>query len=141
MDRQIKVKTPGDSASLLLKYAKCKIENFGIILLDGGNNVIKVKRLFIGGYNASLVDIRVVLYEAIKNRSIGVILFHNHPSGDFTPSKIDIETTKRLKKALNICGIQLLDHVIISKEGYYSFALHNLVINDAEEELLKVATK
>ena len=141
MDRQITIDNPSDTIPVLLKYSKSKVENFGVILLDGRRNVIKVKRLFIGGYTSSLIDIRVVLYEAIKNRSIGVILFHNHPSGDTTPSKIDIETTKRLKKALNICDIQLLDHVIISKEGYYSFALHNLVINDAEEELLKVATK
>ena len=139
MDRQIN--NPSDAIPLLLKYAKSKVENFGVILLDADLNVIKVKRLFIGGYTSSIVDIRVLLYEAIKNRSISVILFHNHPSGNTSPSEDDIETTKRLKKALNICDIQLLDHVIISKEGYYSFALHNLVINDAEEELLKVATK
>lgn len=141
MDRQIKIKNPGDTVSLLQKYAKSKVENFGVILVDAGHNVIKVKRLFIGGYTSSLVDIRIVLYEAIKNRSIAIILFHNHPSGDFTPSKVDIETTKSVKKALDICNIQLLDHVIISKEGYYSFMTHNLVINDAEDELLKVATK
>lgn len=140
MDRQIN--NPSDAIPLLLKYAKSKVENFGVILLDANLNVIKVKRLFIGGYTSSTVDIRVLLYEAIKNRSIAVILFHNHPSGNTSPSKNDIETTKNIKKALNICAIQLLDHVIVTeKQGYYSFGIHNLVINDAEDELLEVAAK
>lgn len=115
------VRESSDVIPLLEPYRNKSVEHFGIICLDGAHHVIGKAVLFKGGYTSSVVDPRVCLYYAIKRRSVAVIVWHNHPSGNPEPSDFDLETTKRLGEAFKVCGMQLLDHVIVSKYQYCSF--------------------
>ena len=101
------------------KFRNYKKEVFSIILLDTKNKVInEPKEISVGTLNNSLVHPREVFKEAIRESANSIILVHNHPTDDPTPSDNDIEITKRIAKAADILGIKVLDHVIISKKGY-----------------------
>lgn len=94
-------------------------ENFGILTLNTKNDVVGVHSLTRGSLNACIVHPREVFKAAILNNAATIICFHNHPSGDPTPSPEDIEMTKRLIEAGNIIGIEVLDHVITGHEGRF----------------------
>ena len=96
-------------------------EHFMILHLDSKNRVIKDEIISIGILNASLVHPREVFKSAIKESANAIVLVHNHPSGDYTPSQEDKEITERLFKAGEVLNIKVLDHVIIGKEGYWSW--------------------
>jgi len=98
-----------------------KQEHFYCIYLDTKHNVIKDKLLFVGTINESLVHPREVFKEAYLLSASGIICIHNHPSGNVTPSKNDIIITEQLKQVGYILGIQVVDHLIIGKNEYYSF--------------------
>ncbi len=99
---------------------KLKKEYFKQIMLNTKNIIISVMDISIGNLNSSIVHPREVFIEAIKHSSASIILCHNHPSGDPTPSKEDISITKRLNECGNLLGIQVLDHIIIGNEAYVS---------------------
>jgi len=94
-------------------------EHFYVICLNSRNQ--SVAEVSIGSLNASIVHPREVFSEAIKNKSASIILAHNHPSGSLEPSEEDLEITKRLIEAGKILGIEVIDHIIVTKEGYLSF--------------------
>ncbi len=96
-------------------------ERFKILLLDTKNRLIRDETVSVGTLNASLVHPREVFRSAIRASSAGVIVCHNHPTGDCRPSHEDRETTRRMKEAGELVGIRLLDHVIIGDGDYYSF--------------------
>jgi len=96
-------------------------ECFYCLYLDSGKKVLKEKLLFVGTVNQSMVHPRDVFKEAYIQNATSFICVHNHPNGDVTPSKMDIDTTKRLKEVGMLMGIKLVDHVIISEDKYYSF--------------------
>jgi DNA repair protein RadC len=98
-----------------------KKEHFYALYLDTKNQIIEEKLVSKGILNASLIHPREVFNPAIRASSNSVILVHNHPSGNYTPSKEDKEVTKLLDNAGNLLGINVLDHIIIGKDGYYSF--------------------
>lgn len=98
-----------------------KQENFYCVYLDTKNNIIKDKLLFVGTINESLVHPREIFKEAYLLSASSIICIHNHPSGNVSPSKNDIIITEQLKQVGNVLGIKVLDHLIIGKEGYYSF--------------------
>lgn len=95
-------------------------EHFVVILLSSKNAVIGVETVSIGTLNASIVHPREVLKPAVVNSTAAIILAHNHPSGVATPSQEDIAITKRIRKAGEILGIDVLDHVIVGKGTYQS---------------------
>ena len=97
-----------------------KQEVLKIVLLDTKNNIIGIKEVSKGTLNASLVHPREVFKEAIKASAFSLILVHNHPSGDCSPSSEDIEITEKLVKLGDELGIKVLDHVVIGKDGYIS---------------------
>ena len=97
-----------------------KQEVFKLILLNTKNIVIGTKDVFKGTLNSSIVHPREVFKEAIHRGSASIIVCHNHPSGDPSPSKEDINITLRLKECGNIMGIELLDHIIIGNNRYVS---------------------
>jgi DNA repair protein RadC len=101
------------------KIGKEKKEHFVILFFDTKNNLI-IDEISIGTLNSSLVHPREVFSKAIINNASHVVIAHNHPSGDPTPSSDDIATTKRLVEAGKIIGINITDHVIITKSGYFS---------------------
>ena len=96
-------------------------ESAFIILLNRSNNTIGWAKIGQGGLSATIVDVRIVCKYAIDSLASGVIFVHNHPSGCILPSVQDESTTKRLKDALNILDVKLLDSIIITESSYYSF--------------------
>ncbi len=106
----------------LAKYADRSQEYFLTITLDGASHIIQTRTVFIGTLNQSLVHPREVFTDAIADRAAGIIIAHNHPSGTLEPSRADMQITGRLKEVAKLVGIELLDHVILTKEGYYSFS-------------------
>ncbi len=97
-----------------------KKEHFIVFFLDVRNQVIKREIISIGILNSSLVHPREVFEPAIKNTASQIIITHNHPSGDSQPSTEDIQITKRLVKAGEILGIEIIDHVIVTADSYFS---------------------
>ena len=95
-------------------------EHFCAIFLNTKNEVIAEQVVSIGTINSSLVHPREVFNGAIKNLAHSLIIVHNHPSGDHTPSKEDVTITKRLSRAGNVLGVPLLDHIIIGKGKWWS---------------------
>jgi len=121
------IKSAKDVYNELKDYTKKEQEYFILITLDGASHIINKRVLFIGTINQSLVHPREVFANAISDRSASIIIAHNHPSGTLKPSNADIQITDRLQKVAKIVGIELLDHVIIAKDGYYSFSENALL--------------
>ncbi|WP_445453159.1 JAB domain-containing protein [Flavobacterium sp. 25HG05S-40] len=97
-------------------------EEVKIILLNRSNIVLGIYEMSKGGITGSVVDIRIILGVALKCGASSIIMIHNHPSGKLIASDADKTITKKLKKACELLDIDLLDHLIISKDSYYSFA-------------------
>ena len=95
--------------------------------IGGHSNIIAKERISIGGLDSTILDSRVIVRKALERKACGIILSHNHPSGSALPGTADIQTTRQLDKALKICDISLLDHVVIASDSYYSFADEELV--------------
>ena len=102
-------------------------EHFLVITLDGASHIINTRTVFIGTLNQSLVHPREVFADAIADRAAGIIISHNHPSGTLEASRADIQITQRLKEVSKLVGIELLDHVILAKDGFYSFSDEGLL--------------
>lgn len=96
-------------------------EEVKVILLNRANIVLGIYEMSKGGVSGTVVDIRIILGVALKSNASGIVLVHNHPSGKLAPSEPDKTITKRLKEACDLFEIGLLDHLIISRYGYYSF--------------------
>ena len=109
------------------ELADMKNECFYAILLDTKNVIISKEVISVGILDASLVHPREAFKPAIKKSAKSIIFAHNHPSGDFSPSNDDFKTTQRLVEAGDILDIEVLDHIIIGKDGYYSFKKENLL--------------
>lgn len=115
------IKSPYDAGKLVMEELRfLKQEQFNIIMLDAKNRVIKYYNVFKGDLTTSIVHPREVFTEAIKKRCAAIIAVHNHPSGDPTPSREDIQTTKRLVEAGNIIGINVIDHIIVGDRNFVS---------------------
>lgn len=97
-------------------------EEFKILLLNRANEVLGFYVISKGGVSGTVVDAKLVFVSALKALSTGIILIHNHPSGNLRPSLADIDLTMKLLKGGKLLDISVLDHIIITKEGYYSFA-------------------
>ena len=102
-------------------------EEVKVILLNRANIVLGIYELSKGGISGTVVDIRIILGVALKCNASAIILVHNHPSGKLVPSEPDKVITTKLQQACNILDIGLLDHIIVSLFGYYSFADNDLL--------------
>ncbi len=102
-------------------------EHFKLILLNTRNKIIRIGTISVGTLNASLVHPREVFREALVHSAFSVILAHNHPSGDCEPSEEDLRITKRLQEAGRIMGVEVLDHIIVTATGYFSFKAKGLL--------------
>lgn len=124
----IKITCPAESESIFrsiwddnLQY----IESCYLLLLNRANIVLGYLKLSSGGTTGTVVDTKVILQAAIKSNAHGIIIAHNHPSGNPKPSAEDEVLTMRLKKACKIIDVELLDHIILTKSDYYSFSIEN----------------
>ncbi len=119
--KQAVINSPADLADILIaRIGHFKQERFDVVLLDTKNKIIGIKNIFKGSLASTLVHPREVFKFAIKKSSASIILAHNHPSGDLTPSNEDIKLTKRMIEAGEIVGIEVLDHLVIGNESYSS---------------------
>ena len=101
-------------------YADRRQEHFICVSVNGANEVIATRVVSVGLVNKTQVHPREVFADPITDRASSIIVAHNHPVGDLTPSKVDIEITKQLKSAGEILGIRVLDHIIFNEKGYCS---------------------
>lgn len=97
-------------------------EEFWIVALMGGGRVKGSERLFSGGWNLTSVDVRMIFRRLLELKVVAFVIAHNHPSGNLVPSRQDVDLTSKIKEAGRLLDITLLDHVIVSMNGYYSFA-------------------
>jgi DNA repair protein RadC len=97
-------------------------EEFWVLYLNNANKVIAKNQLSKGGMTGTVVDVRIIFKSALESGAVGILLCHNHPSGNLKPSEADIEITKKVKTAGKNLDINVLDHLIITQNGYYSFA-------------------
>jgi DNA repair protein RadC len=113
--------TPRQVAAYLLpEYGSCAVEQFGIVMLDSKNRVLRIKLLSVGSLDSTVVHPREVFREAAAAAAAAIVLFHNHPSGDATPSRDDVVLTARMVDAGEIMGIEVVDHLILADQTYYS---------------------
>ncbi|WP_457569489.1 JAB domain-containing protein, partial [Desulfurobacterium sp.] len=108
-----------------LKYEK--VEIFGTVTLNVKGEVINIHNITKGGANFSHISPKEVFHPAIKDLAVAVIFFHNHPSGDPTPSKEDIYITEKLIEAAKLLDIEILDHIIIGRDNFFSFKENNFL--------------
>lgn len=119
-DRYV-IRSPQDGANYVMEEMRfLSQEHFVCLYLNTKNQVLHKQTVFIGSLNASIVHPREVFKEAFKRSAASVICFHNHPSGDPSPSREDIEVTKRLSECGKILGVELLDHLIIGEQKFVS---------------------
>ena len=126
--KNVKITSPKDLADLLMgEMNELNQEILKVILLSTKNTIIGVKDIFKGSLNTSVVHPREIFKEAINKNSASIIISHNHPSGDPTPSKEDINITLRVKECGNIIGIPLIDHIIIGNNKFVSLKERGLI--------------
>lgn len=116
-----RLNTPRQMASYLLpQYGAGAVERFGIAMLDSKHRLIRIKVVSVGSLDATVVHPREVFREAASASAAAIVLFHNHPSGDPAPSPDDVALTSRMVGAGEIMGIDVVDHLILSDQRYYS---------------------
>ncbi|MBP5473373.1 MAG: DNA repair protein RadC [Bacteroidales bacterium] len=126
IDKQIKMSSDVfDIFQPLL--ADLSYEEFWAVFLSRANRIIGKMKISQGGVSGTVTDVRLVMKKAVECLSSGIIICHNHPSGNTMPSDADKKITKKIKEAASFFDIQLLDHVIIAGKNYYSFADNNSV--------------
>lgn len=124
---EIKIKSPIDIVKLVSGLKSKKQEYFLTLTLNGASNLIQKRTVFIGTLDRSIVHPREVFADAISDHAAAIIFIHNHPSGNTEPSKDDISITDRLVEVGKIIGIEVLEHIIIAKDSYFSFKEHRLI--------------
>lgn len=122
--QKIKIKSSNDAyVSLQQHLSDLSHEEFWILLLNRANEILNVINVSKGGTTGTVVDGKIILKHAIETpRCSGIVLGHNHPSGNLKPSEADIKITHRLKELASFMDINLIDHIIVGEKAYYSFA-------------------
>ena len=124
---EMTIRCPNDCYLVLRRYSRMKQEHFGIILLNSQHEIIQTKCLFVGSDNICQVHKKMIFWLACQKSASAIVLFHNHPSGNLNPSDYDINLTNEIVKGGELLDIQILDHLIVSKNRYYSFADHEMI--------------
>ncbi|HNR74967.1 MAG: DNA repair protein radc [Bacteroidetes bacterium OLB12] len=128
LDEKPKISSSQDAFNLLQgDLMDLPHEEFWVLLLNRMNKVVKMKRISEGGVSGTVADPKIIYKLALENLATGVIVAHNHPSGNLKPSQSDIDLTRKLKEAGKFLEVQLLDHLIIANRNYFSFADEGLI--------------
>jgi DNA repair protein RadC len=106
--------------ALISRYAHESQEHLGAVLLDSRQRVLKQCEIYVGTVSRALVSTRDVVRMALEANAVGVVLFHNHPSGDPSPSAEDLTFTKRVQQSLSLVDVELVDHLIVGAQRYLS---------------------
>ncbi|MBR1918589.1 MAG: DNA repair protein RadC [Spirochaetales bacterium] len=123
----VQITSPRDIYNEVRHYAYRSQEQFIVLSMNGAQEVIDIFTATIGLVNKTLIHPREVFSEPIRRRAATIAIAHNHPSGQLAPSEEDINVTNRLVEAGKILGIKVLDHLVFTAEGYYSFLEHSLI--------------
>jgi DNA repair protein RadC len=120
-------KTTAGSSNDIAEYLKTRLKDyrhevFAVMFLNRANKVNHFEIISEGGITGTVADPRIILRKALEQDAVNIILCHNHPSGSLKPSKPDIELTAKIKEAARFLDIAVIDHIIVSDDGYYSFA-------------------
>lgn len=127
MERR-KIASPDDVFRMMFPLLRdLENEECWVVYLNNSNICLGKERLSVGGMESTVLDSKILLRRACEKKASGVILVHNHPSGNSMPSVADINQTRSVKNALKACGISLVDHVIIGLRNYYSFSDETIV--------------
>ena len=118
--KSVRINSPEDVVKVLSFIRNKKREYFVALYLDAENKLITHEIISIGSLDASLVHPREVFYPAIQHKAVSIIIAHNHPSGNLTPSSHNIQITKTLSRASQILNLNLIDHLIITQNSYTS---------------------
>ena len=123
---EVKITSVQKAAEILLStWDKDTIElqeEFKVMFLNRANLVLGIYPLSKGTTSGTLVDVKLIFGAALKSNASGIIITHNHPSGNLKPSDADIELTKKIKKCADFLDITLIDHIIVTKNGFFSFS-------------------
>jgi DNA repair protein RadC len=130
---RIKITCSNDIIKMTEELKDKKQEYFLTFTLDGAHNLIEKRTVFIGTLNQNLVHPREIFADAITDRAAGILFVHNHPSGNTEPSKGDISITDRLIEVGKLMGINVVDHIIVSKDGYFSFNEKGMINREGEK--------
>ena len=118
-----RVQQSGDIANYLrANFEYRKQEVFSVVFLNRGNKITHIEIISEGGITGTVADPRIILKKALEHNATAIILCHNHPSGNTRPSKADELITQKIKQAAGLLDIVVMDHIIVSNEGYFSFA-------------------
>ncbi len=124
----LQIRCSGDVAEIFRPImADLSYEEFWILFLNRSNRVISRMKLSQGGISGTVTDVRLIMKNAIEHLASGIIVCHNHPSGNLSPSESDNRITQKIKEAGTLFDIQLLDHLIVTGNDYYSFADNGLL--------------
>lgn len=122
-EEHIRISSPLAAARILLPHIRdLDHEECWVLFLTRANGLIGKERLSVGSCDSTLIDRKAIIRKSIEKKAAGIILAHNHPSGSALPGRADIDETTQLRNALNTCDINLIDHIIIGKGSFYSFA-------------------
>lgn len=126
-DAESKAKTSITSSNDIAAFLKAKLqylpkEVFAVVFLNQANAVIHFEIVSEGGISGTMIDIRIILKKTLQYNATAIIICHNHPSGNLKPSKADIDITQKIYAATQTMDIKLLDHIIVSDTGYFSFS-------------------
>ena len=126
------IKTVVGSSSEIAQYLKAKLKDyrhevFAVLFLNRANKINHFEIVSSGGITGTVADPRVILRKALEQDAVNIIHCHNHPSGSLKPSKADEQLTAKIKEAARFLDIAVLDHIIVSEDGYYSFADEGLL--------------
>ena len=132
MHLKVRVHSPVDVIPFVRNYAISNKEHFLAITLNGSYEIIQIHVVSVGTLTRTLIHPREIFMEAILESASAMIVCHNHPSGDCSPSEEDLATTEVLLNASKILGIALLDHIIIACEDYFSFKEHGVLFSKEE---------
>ena len=125
---KVQITNSQETYKVLYPYlSDLQTEEFWAIYLNQNNRILGKGKLSSGGINQSVVDVRILFKTALEHLATGIIISHNHPSGNLKPSSEDLKITKQIAEAGKILNIQLLDHLIIAQNSYLSFADENLL--------------
>lgn len=120
---KVNIKSSNDIAAYLqTTFKDYKYEIFAVVFLNRANKINHFEIISKGGITGTVADPRIILKKALEEDATSIVLCHNHPSGSLQPSKADEDLTKKIKDAAGYFDIRILDHIIVSEEGYFSFA-------------------
>ncbi|MBF8456390.1 DNA repair protein RadC [Kaistella sp. G5-32] len=125
---KIQINSSSDLFKVLQPFlGDLQTEEFWVVFMNQSNRILGKSKLSSGGINQSVVDVRILFKAALENFATGIVIAHNHPSGNLKPSQEDLKITKQISEGGKILNIQLLDHLIITQNAYLSFADENLL--------------